>query len=209
MIEDQLAQFAVGIFSNVESLTGRFGVTVLILTFGIAIYAAIVGTFYNFLSRRVLFELDSEKRGGLLGFILSLGHVAIFFFKYTLMFPAITFIYFVLISTFLFLLSRTAELETVFLLSISLVSAIRLLAYYKEEIAVDLAKMLPLALLGVLIVEPTLFSKEIVESRLTELLGALPSFVGFIGFTVVIEWVLRIFYFFARLARGKSGVEKK
>ncbi|MFH1470141.1 MAG: hypothetical protein ABIF01_00170 [Candidatus Micrarchaeota archaeon] len=204
MLEEQLAAFASTAFANGEVLVGRFGATVLILTAGITIYSAIVGTFYHYLSRRDLHELKPENRKGISGFVYRFGKIVAFFLKYTVLFPAITFLWFVLLSTFLFLLSRTVELETVFVLSISVVSAVRVLAYYKEEIAIDLAKMLPLALLGVLIVEPTLFSREIVESRIYQLAGALPQFAVFIGFTIALELVLRIIYYPMKLLRGKK-----
>ncbi len=207
MFEEQIAVLASSAFASGEALFGRFGATVALLSVGIAVYAAIVGTFYTFLSRRVLYETKPENRKGISGLIHRFGGAVAVVLKYTFLFPAITFVWFAFISTFLFLLSRTVALETVFVLSISLVAAVRALAYYKQEIAVDLAKLLPLVMLGVLIVDPTLFSRELVESRVLQLAGALPEFAAFVVFVVVLEWFLRVSYFFVTLVKGTPAVE--
>jgi hypothetical protein len=204
MLGEQAAAAASAAFSNAEGLIGSFGATVAILTLGIALYAAVFGTFYNYLSRRVLYS-PSAKGEGLGGLIHSYGSVAAALLTYTVMFPAITFLWFVFLSASLFLLSRTLSLDTVFVIAISVAAAIRVVAYYREEIAVDLAKMLPLALLGVALVDPTLFTAEIVSARVTQLAAALPDFALFIAFVIALEWLLRISYSIARLTAGGDG----
>ncbi|OIO24227.1 hypothetical protein AUJ65_01595 [Candidatus Micrarchaeota archaeon CG1_02_51_15] len=197
MIEQQFIAIASAAFASAESLLGRLGATALILAIGIAAYAGTVGTFYNFLSRRVLYETKPENRKGISGLIHHFGSIVAGILTYTVLFPCITFIWFALLSTFLFLISRSAELETVFVMSISVVAAIHVLAYYKEEIAVDLAKLLPLVLLGSAIVDPSLFTRELIESRLLELAQAIPEFAAFIVIAIALEWTLRILYLIA------------
>ncbi|MFH0973480.1 MAG: hypothetical protein V1817_01685 [Candidatus Micrarchaeota archaeon] len=205
MIEAQFAGFVSAVFASGEALALKYGATVLFLTLGVAFYAAVFGTLYTYLSRRVLYEIKPEARGGISGFVSRFGNIVGVILQYTLLFPAITFLWFVLLSASLFILSRTAELETVFMLSISVVAAVRILAYYKEAIAVDLAKLLPLALLAVLIVEPGLFSVELVKSRLLELVAALPQFAAVIVFVVVLEWALRLLYILAKYLRNEPA----
>ncbi|MFH1106303.1 MAG: hypothetical protein V1787_00250 [Candidatus Micrarchaeota archaeon] len=209
MIEEQLAALASAAFASGEALAGRFGATVFFLSVGIAVYAAIIGTFYHHLSRRVLYETKRIDRKGIWGFFLRFGNAVEVLLKYTVLFPAISFLWFAVLASSLFLISRTAELETVFVLAISVVIAVRALAYYKEEISVDLAKMLPLALLGVFIVEPTLYSREIIGARILQLLGAIPQFAAFIAIAIMLEWTLRILDFLAGLARGRQAASEK
>ncbi|MBU1197018.1 hypothetical protein KJ765_00745 [Candidatus Micrarchaeota archaeon] len=201
---DPLVSFASTIYAYGDAVLGSMGMTIAVLAIGMAVYAAIVGTFYTFLSRRVLFDVKDQKKTGVLGFLSKLTGIVGLIVNYTIIFPLIVFIWFVLLSSFLFFLSRTLTLETVFVLSLSVVSAIRILAYYKQEIAVDLSKMLPLALLGVLIVEPTLFSQTLFEDRLMQLLSALPRFAPFLLLVIGLEWTLRIGY-----AVSKIFVRKK
>jgi len=208
MLEEQAAALASAAFSSGEALFGQFGATVLLLSVGIAVYSAIVGTFYLHLSRRVLYETAPTKREGISGILYRFGGLVALVLKYTVLFPAITFVWFALLSSFLFVLSRTAGIETVFVLSISLVAAVRMLAYYNEGLAGDLAKMFPLALLGVIIVDPTLYSQELVTSRLLTLFSALPQFAAFIAFAVVLEWGLRVLYAIVSFVRGKPVDEK-
>ncbi|MFA5106403.1 MAG: hypothetical protein WC506_05605 [Candidatus Micrarchaeia archaeon] len=205
MIEQQIAELAAQAFAGGEALVGRFGATVALLSIGIALYGAVVGTFYNHLSKRVLYESNKTSRE-INSFLGKFGHWTVLLFKYTILFPAITFIWFVLLASFLFLLSSTATLENVFVISISVVAAVRILAYYKEEIAVDLAKMLPLALFGVVIVEPTLFNSELVQERVLQLSGALPEFAALIAFVIALEWTLKIISSVVEFVKEKLAV---
>jgi len=214
MIEVQIAAFAAAVFASIEAIAGKYGSTILLLSIGIAIYAAIVGTFYTFLSRRVLYELKPENVKLFSSLSTRLRNIAALILTYTVLFPAISFLWFVMISVFVFILSRTSSLETVFVLSISVVTAVRILAYYKESLAADLAKLLPLVFLGVTIIDPTLFTRQLVEERVLLLAGALPDFVAAMAFVIGLEWALRLLYTIAKAlhlahaeiqGKGKAG----
>lgn len=198
---DQIANFVSAAYVSVQVLASKYGETILFSTLGIVIYSAIFGTLYTYLSKRVLYKMKHENISGILGTFKNLANFTSFVVKYTILFPAITFVWFALLSASLFLLSRTASLEFIFIISISVVAAVRILAYYSEEISVDLAKTLPLALLAVLLVEPTLFSLELIKSRIIELINALPQFAAFIIFVVILEWLLRILYSLVKYLR--------
>ncbi len=204
MVWEHMASWAGSLFSSGEALFGRFGATVALLALGIAIYGAIVGTFCAHLSKRLLYQSNPTGKK-ITGFVSQFGSLAALFFKYTILFPAITFTWFVLLASFLFLLSRTATLETVFVLSISVVAAVRILAYYNEKIAADVAMVMPLTLLGVLFIDPTLFNQQMVQGRLLTLSGALPEFAALVAFAVALEWILRIIYTIVKLVRARLG----
>jgi hypothetical protein len=66
------------------------------------------------------------------------------------------------------------------------------MAYYNEAASQELAKLIPIVLLGAYLTTPSFFSLELVLSRVQEL----PSFInrigGFILFTMVLEISLKI-----------------
>lgn len=194
----EVASAAASVFSVIQGYLGDRAATIILLTLGIALYTALVGTAYNFISKRELYTLSSSNRQGLFGTVARLGSAVVFIIQYTVLFPIISFAWFFVLSTALFLLSRTATLETVFMLTLSVLAAVRLLAYYREGISADLAKMLPLALLGVAIVEPTLFNTELVRTRVEAIIAGLPSAAAFLAAIIVMEWVLRIIYAIAK-----------
>jgi hypothetical protein len=90
------------------------------------------------------------------------------------------------------------------LVSIALVSAIRVAAYYSEDLSRDLAKMLPFALLGIYLVDQSYFEFEVS----LELLKSVPEYwrllVYYFAFIIALEFVLRILHNIVSLLRGKQ-----
>ncbi len=192
-ITAQIGAMAGDAYATWELILGPTAMNVLVLAFGIAFYAILVGTFYSKISRRVLFRLNLETRfKGFAGHADRFLRALSFILSYTLIFPAITFIWFFLLAIVISLLTKTASLETVLLTSLAVVASIRICAYYKEPIAIDLAKILPLAMLGVFIVDPTIFSGEVLESRISEFVATAPEFAGLFAITISLEWLMRI-----------------
>lgn len=197
MAYEQYTAPTIALFSDAyaqgEGIIGTTGMTALTLAVGIALYAILVGTFYTKLSKKVLHEVNiRDHLGNLEGPFQVVAEIVSFVLHYTLVFPLISFLWFVVLSVLLYLLSGTLTLDNVFLLAVSVVAAIRISAYYNEDIAVDVAKLLPLALLGVLLVDPTHFTADTVQIRLEQLFAAIPQFLPFLGLVIGMEWTLRI-----------------
>ena len=89
----------------------------------------------------------------------------------------------------------TRDLEFVSILSTSfaIVIAIRLTAYYSEDLSKDVAKMLPFALLGLFLADPSFFSLEEITTKINSLPEFLILCFQFIILIVIVEWILRIF----------------
>ncbi len=192
------------LYGQLHSSIGPVGSTVLILSIGIALYAIVVGTFYLRLSKKVLYKFemsDKGKKSFLYGYMEAIGFVL----RYALLFPLISFLWFTMLSVLLYLLSRTISLDSAFLLAVSVVAATRICAYYDENVSVDLAKLLPLALLGVLLVDQTQFTQEIVGNRVEELAANIPRFAPFLGIAIVLEWTLRILLAVKRMIIPQTG----
>jgi hypothetical protein len=88
----------------------------------------------------------------------------------------------------------TRDLEFVSILSTSfaVVIAIRLTAYYSEDLSKDVAKMLPFALLGLYIADPSYFSLSELSTKINSLPEFLNLCIQFIILIVIIEWILRV-----------------
>ena len=120
------------------------------------------------------------------------------------MFPIIIFFWFAVLAIFLGFLGKDQSTESILLVSIALVSAVRITAYFTEDLSRDLAKMLPFALLGVFLVDRSYFKLDVS----LDLLRHVPDFwqllVYSLLFIVALEVILRIIYNIVRLGRGKK-----
>ena len=100
------------------------------------------------------------------------------------------------------ILSKSQSLETILVLSASLVSAVRVTAYVSEELSSDLAKVLPLALLALILVEPDFFSIDLFISRFSQVSGFFTNILYYLFFIVLLELILRAVDFITMLFIG-------
>lgn len=154
-------------------------ITLATYTIGMVVYAIVIWHFYRHLAKR---EIFSKKGTG--------GYVV----KYMILFPLVSFIWFVILSLFLFFLAKNISVENVLLISITIVSAVRAAAYYNEDLSKDLAKMIPFALLGIFIVDPTYFSMELVLERIATLPTMFSLVLRYLLFAYVLEIILRLLH---------------
>jgi hypothetical protein len=153
---------------------------------GMAIYAVFIFKFYRFVAKRDIFELHIERyqHKGLHKFLHGI--------KSFFLFPLVAFFWFIVLSVLLVMISKMGDVTIVLQISIALVSAIRITAYYNEDLSKDLAKMLPFALLAILILD----IYDVAFSSSIEMLRMLPTvwetIAYYLIFVVLLESVLRI-----------------
>ena len=75
----------------------------------------------------------------------------IYFLEYLIILPFVVFLWFGVFTIFLILLTDTLEVNTILVIGVVIVAAIRMTAYYKENLSKELAKLIPLTLLVVAI----------------------------------------------------------
>lgn len=102
------------------------------------------------------------------------------------------FFWFVVLATLLTFLSKNQSFDTILLVAISVVGAVRVTSYYNEDLSKDLAKMLPFALLGVFIVDISYFDLSSSFLFVGQALEQVSTLVYFLGFIVVLEMTLRL-----------------
>ena len=167
----------------------------LIFTIGILFYAGFVWFFYRNVSKRDLFKLDLNKYeppGTKWRSAKKAGSVFLYILKYGIAFPIYVSFWFTVLTFFVFLLSEGVTIRQVALVSMALVSTVRITSYFNEDLSRDLAKLTPFALLGVFLVKPDFFSWDLLMDRL----NAMPTLgwevLKFLTFCILLEWVLRI-----------------
>lgn len=159
----------------------------------LAVYAIFIFKFYRFLAKKDIFKLDLAKynqsvHAGIKKFFSALFYI----FKYLFLFPIVVFIWFAFLGLLLVFLSRRGNVEQVLLIAISLVGAIRVCAYYSEDLSRDLSKMLPFALLGVFIVDATYFDLGQSISAIFSLPTHWKLLTYYFLFIIFLEFILRI-----------------
>lgn len=174
----------------------------LLYTSAIVLYAILVWHFHKFIAARDILTLDLDKYNTSPHPTLAkVAEASIYLAKFFVIFPLVTFFSFVGFAIMMFFMSQNADTGTILLTSITLISAIRATAYYSEDLSKDLAKLLPLTLLAVFLLDPSFFSLDLVINRVMQLPYLIPIFATYLSFTVILEVILKLFHFvFNRLA---------
>jgi len=172
------AQFSIG-----DIFRGDFSsfLPLLYLAISIAIYSILIWHFYRFIARRDIFKLSTKKYVR-----------AIAFLKYGFLFPLVAVGFFAGFALMLLFLAKDLEIATVLSTSFAIIVAIRITAYYNEGLSKDVAKLLPLVLLGVFLVDPSYFRWSDIISKIDSLPEFFTVCIQFILLIMIAEWILRV-----------------
>ena len=185
-----------GMFGDLASLSAGKENIFLVLGFFtilIVIYALFIFYFYRFLAKKDLIKLNLRQYNTTSHPVLSKFFAVVFYVvEYILIIPIVTFFWFAVLSMFLLVLSKTADVGTIILVSAALIAAVRVTSYVTEDISRDLAKMLPLTLLALFIIEPNFFVIQTVLERVQQIPSLLSHIPYYLIFIIGIEFVLRI-----------------
>ncbi|MEK7074283.1 MAG: hypothetical protein AAB968_00790, partial [Patescibacteria group bacterium] len=127
--------------------------------------------YYKQLARRDLFEIP--KLNLKMKFVSIVDRI-IYLLKYLFIFPVYSFIWFLLFSFLLFALSKSRPIEDILFLGIIVVAATRIGAYVSEKLAEDMAKLLPLTLIAIFLLDPKAVTLETIKSSFPLLLEQIP-----------------------------------
>lgn len=183
----------------VESFTVTEGYAllspVMMYIMGMVVYALFIFNFYRFMARREILTLDLDKYNttrfaSVRKIVRSVIHV----FEYALFLPIVIFFWFLILTLLLVLLSKQQPIEDVARVSISVVCAVRVTAYYTEDLSRDLAKMLPFALLGIFLVDSSFFSLSDSATVILQIPFLWRTFAYYLLFVIILEFILKILY---------------
>lgn len=176
---------------------------------GIALYALFIFKFYRFLARRDLLKLKMHQwKHGFEGFIEKLYQIIVYIVEYLLVIPLLVFFWFIILAALILFLTKTHTPDTVLLIAMAIVGAVRVTAYYNEDLSRDLAKMIPFALLGVFIVDMNYFSWAEALNMAGELPAFLDKAIFYLVFVALVEFIMRIAYGITSSFRKKKKKEE-
>jgi hypothetical protein len=162
---------------------------------GLAIYAIVVFNLYRFVARRDIFELNLGQYNRFQHpFLAKTFGTMLYMVEYLLFFPLFLMFWFIIFSAILIAITTTQDVSTILLVSMALISSIRVTSYYKQALSKDIAKLLPFTLLAIFLIDIGQFS----WGQSINLINQIPNYVDTIKyyfvFAVSIEFILRIIH---------------
>jgi len=178
---------------------GQF-VNLIILVLMIVVYSIFVWKLYKFISKKNPLGLDLNKYNKTQDSFFSRLFKGIFYFlEYLLILPFLIFVIFAVFTFFLIILAQSQDISQILIISAAIIAAIRMTAYYKENLSQELAKMLPFTLLAITVLNPNNFSDtqylERIFSHISSISGFFSQIMTYLLFIVLIEAILRLFDF--------------
>ena len=160
---------------------------------GIAVYGVFVFHFYRFLARKDILDLNLSKHNEARHpFLRKTVAVVFYMFKCLLVFPLFVFFAFLVMAGLLFLMGRSQSIDSVMLAAMGVVAAIRICSYYNGVLSTDIAKILPFALLGIILIDNSLIRIPDPAESLHLASLELETMVYYLGAVVALEFLLRI-----------------
>ncbi|NCN51406.1 hypothetical protein GW931_00130 [archaeon] len=158
----------------------------------LVIYSIFIWKFYRWIAKKDILQLNlarfDRSDHAVLAKIIG-GFM--YFVEYLIILPLVVFLWFGVFTFFLMLLTKSLELNTILVISVTIVAAIRMTAYYKEDLARDIAKLIPLTLLTVAISQGLFNFEKVIEQ-----IVLIPTFFSdiwsYLIFIVLVEFLLRV-----------------
>lgn len=167
---------------------------------GMVIYGIFVYHFYKFLSKRDIFSFNIGEKLSQAKFKPSgqkksvAPRAAAFIATKLFIFPFVIFLWFIGYSSFMFMLVQNMPTETIFLVSSGLIIAIRISAYYNEDLSKDIAKLVPFTLLGIFLFNPQFYSFSDTLTRILEIPSFIIQIASFMILAMIVEIVFSTLY---------------
>lgn len=184
----------------------------LLFVFAMSLYAIFVFKFYRFLSRRDILQLNLEKHNRAKMRLLRKSiSFAFYCAKFLIVFPVLAFFWFLVLTVLLSTMAKGQGLDGILLVSMSVVGAIRVAAYYNEALSTDLAKILPFALLGILLIDSSIVSFSGSLENLNAALAKWETMLYYLVAIVVLEFGMRIvstIFFNLSVLAARAELEK-
>jgi hypothetical protein len=158
----------------------------------VVVYAIIIWNFYRFMAKKDLIHLNLKKYNRSEHPAVAKTLAALFYFiEYIVILPFFVFLWYGVFAMFLILLTDGIELQTLMVISATLIAATRMTAYYKEDLSKDIAKLIPFALLGAAITQINAFSLDKIIGQLFAIPSMMGQIASYMLFIFTIELILR------------------
>ena len=175
----------------------------------IAVYGVFVFHFYRFVARKDIFRLDLQKHNqAKRPFLRKTTSVIFYVFKFLLLYPIFVFVWFAVIAGLLYLMSRNQSTDNVMLAAMGVVGAIRMCSYYNVALATDISKILPFALLGIMLIDNSIIQIPSSTEGVREAALQLETVIYYLVAVVTLEFVLRMLSGIIGLIRGSRETDE-
>jgi len=174
-----------------QNFTNLFLVILLIF-----LYSLFVWKLYRLLASKNILNLDlSQYNKTQHPFFTKLFKGGLYLAEYVIILPFMIFFWFSIFALFLILLTENISVASILILSAAIVGAIRITSYYKEDLARELAKLIPFMLLTVSLLNTGFFNIEKVLLNLQQIPTFFDNIIIYLLFIVILEVILRAFDF--------------
>ena len=168
---------------------------VAIYVLGMAIYAIFIFKFYRFIAGRDIFNVDlSRNDASSVPVLRDFFSLIWYLIRFIVLFPAFAFFWFAILTVMLAFLSEGRALSQILIIALATVSAVRVCAYYDEDLSRDLAKILPFAVLSFLLVNASSLDVAASMAVLREVNSQWLTVFYYWVFLIALEFGLRLIY---------------
>lgn len=175
---------------------------------GIVIYAIFIFKFYKYLSKRDILTAGwTHKYSWNEGHIKSIIKVFLYILEYIILVPIIIFFWFLVMALLLLFMSNNSA-NHIMLISMAIVAAIRVVAYYREDLAIDLAKLMPLTLIAIFVSDISFFSLSTTFENAKNMFSILDKLVFYLMFAVAVEFIMRIIELIREAIKRNEGISR-
>jgi hypothetical protein len=130
--------------------------------------------------------------------------LALYSVAYIVLFPVITFVWFIVLAFFVFLISKDMPFEIALFVSMAIIAVVRILSYYRETAASEIAKMIPYAILSLLLTsaavyaDPNFFTEKQLNSIPVKFMEGLGGIISAMVVVTIFEFGFRIAFIIKR-----------
>jgi MFS family permease len=195
VVSSSLSDFYSYFVSDLPGWMSNF-IGLFLLVIVVVIYSIFIWKFHKFISKKNVFSLDLHQYNkSEHPFLSKLGAMGLYVVEYIIVLPLLIFFWFGVFSLFLILLTKDIPMQTILILSATIIGAIRMVSYYSENASREVAKLFPFTLLAVAMTESGFFNFERIITQISQLPQFFNHILIYLFFIIVIETVLRLFEF--------------
>ena len=175
---------------------------------GITIYSFVIFKFYRYLAKKDLLNQHWHRTYEWNeGFARRTLKALIYLFEYVFAVPIIISFWFIFLAALILLLSNGSP-DTILLMVMAIIGSIRITAYYDVNLSNDLAKMIPFALLGVFILDPSFLSWQSLLISAKDFVYLFDMFFYYLILLMLLEFALRIIHALFSKKEKEGSVEQ-
>jgi hypothetical protein len=194
---NSIGSVAVGMYQSFLEILPpwlKIFVNLFLLVLVVVIYGIFIWKFYRFIAKKNILELNLNQynkfaRPGTIKLMAGL----FYFLEYIVILPFLIFFWFGIFTIFLIFLTEGLDVQTLLILSAVIIGAVRMTAYYKEDVSKEVAKLLPYTLLAVSMTKVNFINFESILGSLSQIPSFYQHIVYYLAFIIVLEIILRAF----------------